>query len=187
MEKIRWRRDRLPTPVFWPGKFHGLYRPWDRKESDTTEPLSPPELPQKPAESESSSQNLPSLICSLFCFSGLDGACPNKLLTLRPLVQALILAEPSLSWSFQQQDQKDTESGFDLLLLPSLQPVGVSVVAQMVKYLPATQKTQVRSLGREDSLEKEMATHSSILAWRIPWTEEPGRSQSTVLQRVVHD
>ena len=53
-----------------------------------------------------------------------------------------------------------------------------SLVAQMVKHLPAMQETWVRSLGREDLLEKEMATHSSIRAWRIPWTEEPGRLQS---------
>ena len=51
-------------------------------------------------------------------------------------------------------------------------------VAQLVKNLPATQETRVRSLGQEDPLEKEMATHSSILAQRIPWTEEPGRLQS---------
>ena len=57
----------------------------------------------------------------------------------------------------------------------------------MVKHLPAVQKTQVRSLGQEDPLEKEMATHSSILAWEIPWTEEPGRLQSMGLQRVGHD
>ena len=54
-----------------------------------------------------------------------------------------------------------------------------SLVAQIIKHLPALQKTQVQSLGWEDPLEKEMATHSSILAWRIPWTEEPGRLQST--------
>ena len=53
-----------------------------------------------------------------------------------------------------------------------------SLVAQMVKNLPAMQETQVRSLGREDPLEKGMAIHSSILAWRIPWTEEPGGLQS---------
>ena len=53
----------------------------------------------------------------------------------------------------------------------------------MVKNQPAMQEMQVRSLGQEDSLEKGMATHSSILAWRIPWTEEPGRLQSTGLQR----
>ena len=57
----------------------------------------------------------------------------------------------------------------------------------MVKNLPAMQKTQVRSLGWEDPLEKEMATHSSILAWEIPWTEEPGGLQSMGLQRVGHD
>ena len=53
--------------------------------------------------------------------------------------------------------------------------------------LPAVRETQVRSLGWEDPLEKEMATHSSILAWRVPWTEEPGRLQSIGLQRVGHD
>ena len=62
-----------------------------------------------------------------------------------------------------------------------------SLVAQMVKNLPTMQKTQVRFLGQEDPLEKGMATHSSILAWKIPWTEEPGRLQSMGLQRVGHD
>ena len=54
----------------------------------------------------------------------------------------------------------------------------------MVKHLPTIRKTQVRSLGRADPLEKEMATHSSILAWKIPWTEDPGRLQSMGFQRV---
>ena len=57
----------------------------------------------------------------------------------------------------------------------------------MVKLLPAMRETWVRSLGWEDPLEKEMATHSSTLAWKIPWTEEPGRLQSMGLQRVGHD
>ena len=63
----------------------------------------------------------------------------------------------------------------------------VSLVAQVIKRLPALQETQVRSLGQEDPLEKGMATHSSILAWRTPWTEESGRLQSLGLQRVGHD
>ena len=57
----------------------------------------------------------------------------------------------------------------------------------MVKNLPAKQKTWVRSLGWDDPLEKEMATHSSILAWEIPWTEEPGGLQSLASQRVGHN
>ena len=65
--------------------------------------------------------------------------------------------------------------------------VWASLVAQRVKHLPVMRKTQVRSLGWEDPLEKEMATHSSILAWRIPWTEEPGGLQSVGSQRVRHD
>jgi len=57
----------------------------------------------------------------------------------------------------------------------------------MVKSLPAMHETQVQSLGWEDPLEKGMATYSSILAWRIPWTEEPGRLQSMASQRVGYD
>ena len=64
---------------------------------------------------------------------------------------------------------------------------GASLVTQMVKNLPAMQETRVQSVGREDPLEKRMATHSSILAWRIPWTEETGRLQSMGSQRVSHD
>ena len=62
-----------------------------------------------------------------------------------------------------------------------------SLVAQKVKRLPTMQETWVQSLGWEDLLEKEMAIHSSILAWEIPWMEEPGRLQSMALQGVRHD
>ena len=62
-----------------------------------------------------------------------------------------------------------------------------SLVAQRLKHLPPLWETPVQSLGREDPLEKETATHSSILAWSIPWVEEPGRLQSTGSQRVEHD
>ena len=60
-------------------------------------------------------------------------------------------------------------------------------MAQMVKRLPTMLETWVQSLGREDLLEKAMATHSSILAWKIPWMEEPVRLQSMGLQRIGHD
>ena len=70
--------------------------------------------------------------------------------------------------------------------------LGASVVAQMVKHLTAMQETQVRSLGWEDPLEKEMATHSSILAWEIPWTERVGHSpwvhkESDTTERLTHN
>ena len=71
--------------------------------------------------------------------------------------------------------------------LSSLGDSQASLVAQVVKNLPALQENQVQSLGLEDALEKEMVTHSSILAWKIPWTEEPGRLQSMGSQRVGHD
>ena len=64
---------------------------------------------------------------------------------------------------------------------------GTSLVAQMVKRLPTLWETQVQSLGWEDPLEKEMAPHSSTLAWKIPWTEEHGGLQSMGSQRVGHD
>ena len=61
------------------------------------------------------------------------------------------------------------------------------LMAQMVKRLPAMWETRVQFLGWEDPLEKEMATHTSTFAWKIPWTEEPDRLQSMGLQRVGHD
>ena len=69
----------------------------------------------------------------------------------------------------------------------SLGSSATSLVAQTVKRLPAMLETRIRSLGREDPLEKGMATHSSTLAWKIPWMEEPGKLQSVGSQRVGHD
>ena len=63
----------------------------------------------------------------------------------------------------------------------------ISLVAQAVKHLSTKQETWVRSLGQEDPLEKEIANHCSTVAWKIPWTEEPGRLKSMGLQRVGHD
>ena len=74
-----------------------------------------------------------------------------------------------------------------VLLVPSFSKKWTSLVAQMVKCLPAVWETRVLSLVWEDPLEKEMATHSSTLAWKIPWTEKPGRLQFMGLQRVRHD
>ena len=68
-----------------------------------------------------------------------------------------------------------------------IQHYGASLLAQTLNNMPAMQETQVQSLGWEDLLKKETASHSSILAWRIPWTEKPGRLQSMESQRVGHD
>ena len=75
----------------------------------------------------------------------------------------------------------------DIIIKPQGYSLGPPSVAQWIKNLPAMQETQFRSLGWEDPLEKEMAPHSSILAWEIPWTEEPVGLQSTGLQRIGHD
>ena len=82
-----------------------------------------------------------------------------------------------------------SEKSYVLVIPIYLFPVEswASLVAQLVKNLPKVQETQVRSLGWEDPQEKEMATHCSILAWKISWTEEPGGLQSVGSQRVGHD
>ena len=74
-----------------------------------------------------------------------------------------------------------------LLLISWLQSPSVTGGSEGKKHLPAMQETWVQSLGQEDPLEKEMATHSSTLTWKIPWMEGPGRLQSMALQRVEHD
>ena len=73
--------------------------------------------------------------------------------------------------------------------IPGVELLGplIALVAQRLKHLPAMRETRVQSLGWEDPLEKEMAPHSSTLAWKIPWTVEPGRLQSMGSQRVGHD
>ena len=77
---------------------------------------------------------------------------------------------------------------YPLFYIPALMFfIELSLMAQMVKNPPAGQETWIQSPGRKDALEKEMATHSSILAWEIPWTEEPGRLHSMGLQRVRHN
>ena len=85
----------------------------------------------------------------------------------------------------QQIDEETMETAKDFIFLGS--KITASLLAQRLKHLPAMWETWVRSLGQEDPLEKEMATHSSTLAWRIPWMEEPSGLQSTGSQRVGHD
>ena len=87
-----------------------------------------------------------------------------------------------LHWRMIDSQERMRTLNSDLIWTP-----GASLVAQSVKNLPAAQETWVQSLGWEDPLEKEMATHSSILAWKISWTEEAGGLQSMGSQRVGHD
>ena len=84
---------------------------------------------------------------------------------------------------------KKVKCGFCIYMYSICVDMGVwaSLVVQMIKNLPAVRETQVLSLGQEGPLEKGMATHSSIHAWRIPWTEEPGGLQSMGSQRVRHN
>ena len=122
-------------------------------------------------------------------FPAVRGGCGSKLGKLPPAPRASLCL---LQHSFQIPPLRCRGTVFS----PTTERAGeliwhwkhlTSLVAQTVKNLPAMQETQVRSLGWEDPLDKEMATHSSILAWRIPWKEEPGRLQSMGLQRVRHD
>ena len=80
-----------------------------------------------------------------------------------------------MSLNIPKLDRKCKKNGILFFSFDLKEVIRASLIAQLIKNLPAMQETQVRFLGQEDPLEKEMATHSSILAWRIPWTEEPGR------------
>ena len=98
--------------------------------------------------------------------------------------------QDQIRWRAQWPKGSQTHTGDLWWIKQHLQGVSLysdSLVAQRVKSLPAMRETWDPSLGREDPQEKEMATHSSILAWRIPWMEEPGGLQSTGSQRVGHD
>ena len=99
-----------------------------------------------------------------------------------PLVLCCVLRNPCILW-----DHNDVLPDCLLKILWFYLSYLSSLVAQKLKRLPPMWETRVWSLGREDPLEKEMAIHSSILAWRIPWMEEPGGLQSTGLQRVGHN
>ena len=91
-----------------------------------------------------------------------------------------------LSWCLELK-RADRQDYLTPLTSNNLKVYFASLVAQLVKSLPVMQKTGIQSLGQEDPLEKEMATHSSIPAWRIPWTEKPGGPQSMGSERVGHD
>ena len=104
---------------------------------------------------------------------------PENLFPFQSLITLPIVNFPQQCWTGKKQQA-----------LRSLWPFHHAVtwlLAQRLKCLPTMWETRVRSLGWEDALEKEMVTHSTILAWRIPWREEPGRLQSTGSQRVGHD
>ena len=88
-------------------------------------------------------------------------------------------------WNLKQIYNKSFREQTGLSVVTSME--GASLVAQKVKNVPEMQETQVQSIGWTDSLEKEMATHSSIFTWEIPWTEEPGRLQSMASQRAGHN
>ena len=98
----------------------------------------------------------------------------------------LRLGEIEGKWSREGQKRRWLDSVTDQMDM-NLSKLGASPVARLVKNVPAMQETWVQSPGREDPLEKEMAAHSSLLAWRIPWKEETGGLQSIGLQRVEHD
>ena len=120
----------------------------------------------------------------------LDYCCQCPCPWGEPLLTHASTGDPSaLAGSFDSVFCGITAPFFCILacLRVCLCPPRASLVAQTVKSLPAMQETWVQSLGWEDPLEKEMATHSSILAWKIPWMEEPGGLQFTGSQRVRHN
>ena len=108
---------------------------------------------------------------------------PYMCLTLLPLItrKFLISGGEKIKIHFYQENHNIKLSVIDVII------VLWTTIAQTVKRLPTIWETHVQSLGQEDLLEKEMATHSSILAWKIPWMEKPGRLQSIGSQRVRYD
>ena len=145
------------------------YSPWGWKESDTTEQLSTPTLQQVILRSSASTlvDKRESFLTRLSSWATV------------PTSSTWLICLPGLCL-------KPSELWLCLIAVARTSN-GDSMVAQMVKHLPAMQETWVQSLGWEDPLEKEMATHSSTLAWKIPQMEEPGRLQSMRSQRVGHD
>ena len=116
----------------------------------------------------------PCVVCQTPLFMGFSrqGPCPPPGDLSDPGLKPVSPKSPALADGFFTTSA--TWEALDLVLAPSYAPKWASLVAQMVKNLPAMQETQVRSLVWEDPLEKGMVNHSSILAWRIPWREESG-------------
>ena len=164
-----WQRRKQwhPTPVLLPGKSHGQrslvgcspWGPWGHWGLDTTERLH--------------------FHFSLLCIGEENG---------NPL-QYSCLENPrdGGAWWAAVYWVAQSRTWLKRLSSSSIGDRWASLVAQTVKRLPTMQETRVWSLGQEDPLEKEMATHSNIHAWKIPWTEEPGGLQSMGSQRVGHD
>ena len=129
-------------------------------------------------------------MCSLQCVHGCSSWHMSTLYyTVANLVNLLSFQRVSLEPNciLHSTNQPRDPVGMRTLVMEPNIGHWTSLVAQMAKHLLTMQETWVQSLGQEDLLEKEMAPHSSILAWRIPWTEEPGRVQSVGSQRVGHN
>ena len=123
-------------------------------------------------------------LCPTLCHP-MDGSPPGS--TVHGILQARILEWVAISFSrgpFQPRDRTQVSRIADRRFIALQTDALPSELAQRLKHLPAMRETWVRSLGWKDPLEKEMETHSSILAWRIPWTEEPGGLQSMESLRV---
>ena len=135
---------------------------------------------------ESESESEVAQLCLTFC-DPMDCSLPGS--SVHEIFQARVLEWGAVSFSRRSSQPRDRTWVSCIVgrCFTICANFPVSLVAQMVKHLSTMWETQVRSLGGEDLLEKEMATHSGILAWRIPWTEEPGRLQSMGLQRVRHN
>ena len=216
VRKIPWRKRPL-TPVFLPGKSHGQRslvgcspgvaksRTWLTEHarllpSQAASPLWPP-------GGLLTLVHFWSLLIPLLCTAARDhlsttNAPSSPLFLLRNPTSTRHLAEGfsyrilfnpcnnsvrKILSSFLQMNKLRFIYPGEVFCLEVTQPARASLVTQMVKNLPAIWETWVHSLGWEDPLKKGMATHSSALAWKIPWTEEPGKLQFTGSQRVGHD
>ena len=119
--------------------------------------------------------------------SSVHGILQARILEWDLLDSGIKIASFNVSWISRQVFTTSANWEAQRIFACNLPFLWASLVAQRLKPLPAMWETRVRSLGQKDPLEKEMATHSSILAWRIPWREETGRLQPTGSQRVGHN
>ena len=199
------RRERLPTPVLWPGEFHGMCSPQGHKKLDMTEQLSlSHQLHARycgPCWEKGGKQDRYRSRLSREKTLSRQGEPPRQgpfLGDHADLTQDNKALEDKRSQRDKRRGRRDdpADRSQGMSQEHAWHVGGNQSSSKWLEgfpggsdgqRLPTMQKTWVRSLGWEDPLEKEMAPHSSILAWKIPWTEEPGRLQSMRLQRVGHD
>ena len=172
-EGIRGWDGWMASPLQWTGAWANFRRWWETGRLECCNPWDCKELDMTGQLNNNNNGYIYIYICVCVCITQ-----PQKIMKDTVAATWMNLKEYHTKMKSDRERQ---------ILYGGLRGKGASLVAQRLKCLPGMQETWAQSLGREDPLEKEIATHSSTLAWRIPWREEPGRLQSMGSQRVGHD